>query len=133
MPYPGFPTDMQPQILTCLTVAEGTSVVTEDIWDNRYNYVTELLKMGAKVQVDGKTAVVEGQPILTGAEVRCCDLRAGAAMVIAGLIAQGVTSIGEIYHIERGYEDMVEKLKGIGANIRLVEEKDPVQKARELA
>ncbi len=133
MPYPGFPTDMQPQILTCLTVAEGTSVVTEDVWDNRYNYVTELLKMGAKVQVDGKTAVVEGPAPLTGAEVRACDLRAGAALVIAGLIAQGVTSIVDIYHIERGYENMVEKLKGIGADIRLVETPDPVLQKRETA
>ena len=133
MPYPGFPTDMQPQILTCLTVAEGTSVVTEDVWDNRYNYVTELLKMGAKVQVDGKTAVVEGPAPLTGAEVRACDLRAGAALVIAGLIAQGVTSIADIHHIERGYENMVEKLKGIGADIRLVEYPDPIRQARETA
>ena len=130
MPYPGFPTDMQPQILTCLTVAEGISIVTEDVWDNRYNYVTELLKMGAKVQVDGKTAVVEGPAPLTGAEIRACDLRAGAALVIAGLIAQGITSIGDIHHIERGYENMVEKLKGIGADIRLVEHPDPVRQSR---
>ncbi len=130
MPYPGFPTDMQPQILTCLTVAEGTSVVTEDIWDNRYNYVTELLKMGARVQVDGKTAVVEGPAYLTGAEIRACDLRAGAALVIAGLIAHGITSLGEIHHIERGYENMVEKLKGIGADIRLVDHPDPINHVR---
>ena len=91
--------------------------MTEGVWDNRYNYVTELLKMGAKVQVDGKTAVVEGQPILTGAEVRCCDLRAGAAMVIAALGAEGVSHISEIRHIFRGYDRLCEKLRGLGAEI----------------
>ncbi len=133
MPYPGFPTDMQPQILTCLCIAKGTSVVTEDVWDNRYNYVSELLKMGAKVQVDGKTAVVDGCEFLTGAEVRACDLRAGAALVIAGLMARGVTEIRDIHHIERGYEDLVDKLRGVGADIRLVDVPDPEGEVQETA
>ena len=118
MPYPGFPTDMQPQITTCLALASGTGIVTEDVWDNRFKYVTELTKMGAKIQVDGKTAVVEGVEELTGASVKACDLRAGAAMVIAGLAARGVTRIQDIHHIQRGYEDIVAKLCGLGADIR---------------
>ena len=125
MPYPGFPTDMQPQITVCLAVAEGTSVVTEDVWDNRFKYVAELMKMGASIQVDGKTAVVEGVSSLSGAEVRACDLRAGAAMVIAGLCAGGVTRIRDIYHIQRGYEGITEKLRGLGADILLEECPDP--------
>ena len=118
VPYPGFPTDMQPQIVTCLALADGTSVVTEDVWDDRFKYVSELMKMGAKIQVDGKTAVIEGVPKLAGATVKACDLRAGAAMVMAGLAAEGETKIREIHHIQRGYEDMVGKLRGLGADIR---------------
>ncbi|MDR0381665.1 MAG: UDP-N-acetylglucosamine 1-carboxyvinyltransferase [Oscillospiraceae bacterium] len=117
-PYPGFPTDMQPQIAACLARAEGTSVITEGVWDNRYRYVDELARMGAQIQVDGKVAVVEGAAHLTGAPVRACDLRAGAALVVAALAAQGVTVIDGIRHIERGYEDMVGKLRGLGAEIR---------------
>lgn len=122
LPYPGFPTDMQPQITTALCMAEGTSVVTEGVFDNRYKYVNELRKMGAQIQVDGKTAVVEGVECLTGAPVAACDLRAGAAMVIAGLCAQGVTRIEDIHYIERGYEDFVEKLRSLGADIMCVNE-----------
>ena len=117
MPYPGFPTDMQPQIVTALAIAEGTSIVTEDVWDNRFKYVSELAKMGASVQVDGKTAVVTGADHLCGATVKACDLRAGAAMVIAGLCAEGVTHVQDIHHIQRGYENLVEKLRGLGADI----------------
>jgi UDP-N-acetylglucosamine 1-carboxyvinyltransferase len=117
-PYPGFPTDMQPQIAACLVRAEGTSVITEGVWDNRYRYVDELARMGAQIQVDGKVAVVEGVPHLTGAPVRACDLRAGAALVVAALAAQGVTVIDGVHHIERGYEAMVRKLQGLGAEIR---------------
>ena len=124
MPYPGFPTDMQPQIAAILCLANGTSVLTEGVWDGRYRYVDELRRMGAQIQVDSKVAVIEGVSQLTGAPVRACDLRAGAGMVIAGLAAQGATTVDSIYHIERGYEDIVRKLSGIGADIRLIETPD---------
>ena len=120
MPYPGFPTDMQPQIAAVLCVARGTSVLTEGVWDNRYRYVDEFRRMGAHIQVDGKVAVIEGVDHLTGAPVHACDLRAGAAMIIAGLAAQGVTEIDGIHHIERGYETIVEKLASLGADIQTV-------------
>lgn len=120
MPYPGFPTDMQSQIGAVLCLAQGTSVITEGVWDNRYRYVDELRRMGARIQVDGKVAVIEGVEKLTGAPVNACDLRAGAAMVIAGLAADGVTEVDSIHHIERGYENLVEKLIGVGADIRMI-------------
>ena len=120
MPYPGFPTDMQPQIAAALCIAQGTSVLTEGVWDNRYRYVDEFRRMGAQIQVDGKVAVIEGVDHLTGAPVHACDLRAGAAMIIAGLAAQGTTEIDGIHHIERGYETIVEKLANLGADIRTV-------------
>ncbi|MCF0121191.1 MAG: UDP-N-acetylglucosamine 1-carboxyvinyltransferase, partial [Oscillospiraceae bacterium] len=104
MPYPGFPTDMQPQISTVLCMAEGTSVVTEGVWDNRYKYVDELAKMGANIQVSGRSAIIEGVDELTGAQIKACDLRAGAACVIAGLAASGVTEVEGVNYIERGYE-----------------------------
>ena len=125
LPYPGFPTDMQPQMSTVLCLAQGTSIITESVWDNRYRYVDELRRMGAQIQVDGKVGIIEGVSCLTGAPVRACDLRAGAAMVIAGLIAHGVTEIEEVYHIERGYEAIVEKLSRVGADIRYVEVPEP--------
>lgn len=121
-PYPGFPTDMQPQVSTILAIANGTSVVTEGVWDNRYKYVNELRKMGAEIQVDGKTAVIQGVSKLCGAPVAACDLRAGAAMVIAGLCAEGTTTIEDIIYIERGYEDFVGKLRKLGADISKVSE-----------
>ena len=120
MPYPGFPTDMQPQIAAVLCIAQGTSVLTEGVWDNRYRYVDEFRRMGAHIQVDGKVAVIEGVDHLTGAPVHACDLRAGAAMIIAGLAAQGVTEIDGIHHIERGYETIVEKLAAVGADIQTI-------------
>lgn len=120
LPYPGFPTDMQPQIAAVLCLAEGTSVLTEGVWDNRYRYADEFRRMGAQIQVDGKVAIIEGVPRMTGAPVRACDLRAGAAMVIAGLAAPGTTEVENIHHIERGYEDIVRKLSGVGADIRVV-------------
>lgn len=119
MPHPGFPTDMQPQMSTLLTLAEGTSTVYDDIFDNRFRYVSELRRMGADISVDGKVAVIHGGR-LTGAPVKATDLRAGAAMIIAGLAASGVTEISDIYHIERGYEAIEEKLKAIGADIQRV-------------
>ena len=121
LPYPGFPTDMQPQIATVLCLAQGTSVITEGVWDTRYKYVNELLKMGATITVDGRRAIIEGVGQLTGAHLKACDLRAGAAMVIAGLCAQGVTEIQGVDYIERGYEDLVGKLRRVGADIRSVE------------
>ena len=120
MPYPGFPTDMQPQIAAALCIAQGTSVLTEGVWDNRYRYVDEFRRMGARIQVDGKVAVIEGVDHLTGAPIHACDLRAGAAMIIAGLAAQGVTEIDGVHHIERGYETIVKKLAAVGADIRVV-------------
>lgn len=120
LPYPGFPTDMHPQVAVGLCLAEGISVVTEGVWDNRYKYADELRRMGAKIQVDGKIAVIEGVSALTGAPVKACDLRAGAAMVIAGLCAIGTTEVEDVYHIERGYENLVEKLKNAGADIECV-------------
>ena len=127
LPYPGFPTDMQPQITAVLCLAEGTSLVTESVWNSRYQYVDELKRMGAHIQVDDKTAVVEGVDHLTGAPIQACDLRAGAAMVIAALAAQGQSEISCVQYIERGYEDIVEKLRALGADIRSVE--DPCEGA----
>lgn len=128
-PYPGFPTDMQPQISTVLCLAEGTSVVTESVWDNRYKYISELKKMGAEVQVDGKTAVIEGVSFLTGSTVAACDLRAGAAVVIAGLCARGETVVEEVSYIERGYQDLVGKLNSLGADITCISEPDEYSSA----
>ncbi|EDN01961.1 UDP-N-acetylglucosamine 1-carboxyvinyltransferase [Pseudoflavonifractor capillosus ATCC 29799] len=130
LPYPGFPTDMQPQMAVVLSLAEGTSVITEGVWDNRYRYVDEIRRMGAQFQVDGKVAVIEGVDHLTGAPVRACDLRAGAAMVIAGLAAHGVTEVDCIHYIERGYEDIVRKLSGVGADIRVVVTPDEDKQAQ---
>ena len=127
MYYPGFPTDMQPQLAAALCLAEGTSVVTEGVWENRFRYSDELRRMGAHIQVDGKVAVIEGVEKLTGAPVRASDLRAGAALVIAGLAAEGTTEIEEIGYIERGYGDIVEKLRKLGADIsRVAFEESPV-------
>ncbi len=117
MPHPGFPTDMQPQLSTLLTLAEGTSIVTDDIFDNRFRFVAELRRMGADISVDGKVAIIEGTGKLVGAPVKATDLRAGAAMIIAGLAAQGITEIEDIQHIERGYENIDRKLKSLGADI----------------
>ena len=133
LPYPGFPTDMQPQISTALCFAEGTSVVTEGVWDNRYKYINELKKMGAKIEVSGKTAIIEGGCELTGAPVAACDLRAGAAMVIAGLCAKGVTEVEEVHFIERGYDDFVGKLRNLGADIAIFRDPEEPEKIHELA
>ena len=120
LPYPGFPTDMQPQITTLLTLAEGTSIVTESIFDNRFKYVDQLRRMGADISVDGRVAVIEGTGRLMGAPVRATDLRAGVALVIAGLAAVGTTEVEDIYHVERGYEDLEKKLRSLGADIRKI-------------
>ena len=117
MPHPGFPTDMQPQLTALLTLAKGTSIITEGIWDNRFRYADELRRMGADISVDGKVAVIEGVDHLTGAPVKATDLRAGAALIIAGLSTEGTTEIEDIYHIERGYDNMDGKLRAMGADI----------------
>ena len=129
MPYPGFPTDMQPQIAVCMALANGTSIVTEGIYDNRFRYTAELNRMGANVQVEGKAAVIDGVKELHGCEVRACDLRAGAAMVIAAMAANGTTVIEDAHYIERGYENIIGKLTGLGANIRRCETFDPIPAA----
>lgn len=120
MPHPGFPTDMQPQMAVLLSLAEGTSIITEGVWDNRFRYVDELKRMGAKIQVDGKIAVVEGVGSLKGAPVKATDLRAGAALLIAGLVCNGTTEIEDIQHIDRGYENVEEKFGAIGADIKRI-------------
>ncbi len=126
MPHPGFPTDMQPQVAVLLSLAEGTSIINEGVWENRFRYVDELRRMGADIQVDGKLAVVQGVSHLNAAPVKALDLRAGAAMVIAALAAKGETEIEDIHYIERGYEDLVEKLQALGADIeRFTEDNEP--------
>ena len=120
MPYPGFPTDMQPQIAAVLCQAEGTSLITEGVFDNRFKYVDELAKMGGTIRVDGRIAVIEGVDHLTGAPLKASDLRAGAALVIAGLSARGETVVEGVHYIERGYEKMVKKLSDLGADIKSV-------------
>lgn len=128
MPHPGFPTDMQPQMAVLLSVAKGTSILSESVWDNRFQYVGQLLRMGADIQVDGKIAVIEGVDRLTGVNVKATDLRAGAAMIIAGLVAEGETIVEDIQYIDRGYEDVVEKFSSLGAHIRraVISEAEPV-------
>ena len=120
MPHPGFPTDMQPQIATVLSVADGKSIITESIWDNRFRYAEQLEKLGAYIEAEGKVATVYGVEGLRGNTVKATDLRAGAAMVIAGLIAEGQTVIEDIHHIQRGYEKIVEKLSSVGADIQII-------------
>ena len=126
--YPGFPTDMQPQMAVILGIAEGTSTVTESIFENRFKYVDELTRMGADIQVEGNIAIIRGVSRYTGARVNAPDLRAGAALVIAGLVAEGITVIDDIYYIERGYEELERKLRGVGAQIEKVSDEKEIQK-----
>ena len=122
MPYPGFPTDMQAQFMAMMAVAEGTGTVTETVFENRFMHVDELKRMGANIRVDGRTSYVTGVERLSGCQVKATDLRAGAAMVLAGLVADGETQVGYIHHIDRGYDNLVAKLVSLGADIRRVEE-----------
>lgn len=122
---PVFRPDMQPQIAVLLAMAEGTSIITESIFDNRFQYMDELRRMGADILVDGKVAVIQGGKPLTAAPVKAVDLRAGAALVIAGLAAKGTTEVEDIHHIERGYECIVDKLRHLGADIELVQQAEP--------
>ena len=124
-PHPGFPTDMQPQMAAVLTCAKGASMVTESIFDNRFRYVDELRRMGANISVEGRVAVIEGVERLKGAPVKATDLRAGAALIIAALSAEGVSEIYDIFHVERGYENMEVKLRNLGADIEKVDEPEP--------
>ena len=121
MPHPGFPTDMQPQFAVLLSLSDGTSIITESIWDNRFKYVDELRRMGVRISVTDKVAVVEGIRKINGARVKATDLRAGAALIIAGLVAEGETTVEDIYHIDRGYEDIATKLGNLGADIKKVD------------
>ena len=130
LPYPGFPTDMQPQITVTLALAEGTSVVTESIFENRFKYVDELSRMGCSIKVEGNVAIIDGVKGFTGATVNAPDLRAGAALVIAGLAAEGYTVVDEIGYIQRGYENFEEKLRGLGAVIEKVDSEKEAQKFR---
>ena len=128
MPYPGYPTDMQPQFSVALTLAEGTSIVTESIFENRFKYAAELARMGANIKVEGNTAIIDGVPKLTGARVCAPDLRAGAALVIAGLASEGITIVDDIVYIQRGYERFEEKLRSLGAEIEKVSSEKEIKK-----
>ena len=121
MPYPGFPTDMQPQIAAALCLAQGTSVITDSVWNSRFRYTDEFKRMGAQIQVDGNLAIIEGVERLTGAQLEACDLRAGAAMLIAALAAHGISEITNVQYIERGYEDVIGKIRALGGSIRSLE------------
>ena len=128
LPYPGYPTDMQPQIAVTLALAQGTSIVTEIIFENRFKYADELTRMGANIKVEGNTAIIDGVSKLSGARVSAPDLRAGAALVIAGLAAEGITIVDDIVYIQRGYENFEQKLRGLGAEIERVSSEKEIQK-----
>ncbi|MBQ6322976.1 MAG: UDP-N-acetylglucosamine 1-carboxyvinyltransferase, partial [Lachnospiraceae bacterium] len=130
LPYPGYPTDMQPQIGVTLALASGTSIVTESIFENRFKYMDELARMGAEVKVEGNSAIITGVDRLTGARISAPDLRAGAALVIAGLAAEGITVIDDIIYIQRGYESFDEKLRALGAEIEMVSTEKEAKKFR---
>ena len=117
LPYPGFPTDMQAQFMALLATVKGTSVVTETVFENRFMHVEELKRMGAQIKIDARTAIIDGGHPLSGAQVKATDLRSGAALVLAGLAAEGETEVTELHHIDRGYVQLVEKLKALGADI----------------
>lgn len=121
LPYPGFPTDMQAQMMAMMVIAEGRSKVTETVFENRFMHVVELNRMGAQISTEGRSAVIDGPSKLTGCDVRATDLRAGAAMILAGLVAEGTTRIGDLHHIDRGYENIVAKLKNLGADIERID------------
>ena len=122
LPYPGFPTDLQPQMGVVLSLASGTSIINESIWESRFQYTNELNKMGAQITAQGKSAIFEGIETLRGASVYSTDLRAGAALIIAGIVAEGTTEIYNLEHIDRGYENIEEKFRNLGADIKRVVE-----------
>jgi UDP-N-acetylglucosamine 1-carboxyvinyltransferase len=125
LPYPGFPTDLQPQMMAMLAAARGTSIATENVFESRFMFVDELNRMGADIRTEGHHAVIRGVDRLSAAPVRSLDIRAGAAMVVAALQADGVTEITNVYHLDRGYEDLEAKLVALGARVRRVEERSP--------
>lgn len=122
LPYPGFPTDMQSPFMALLTTVDGRSAVIETVFENRYMHVKELVKMGASISVEDRCAIIEGRQNLNGAKVYATDLRAGAAVVLAGLVADGITEVHDIYHIDRGYENFAEKISGLGGIIKRIED-----------
>lgn len=122
LPYPGFPTDLQAPMMALMSISRGTSIITETVFENRFMHVCELKRMGVNIKIDGRSAVIEGTGRLTGAKVKATDLRAGASLILAGLTAEGITEISDVHHVDRGYVEIEEKLKGIGANIERVEE-----------
>lgn len=122
LPYPGFPTDLQAPMMALMSISKGTSIITETVFENRFMHICELKRMGVNIKIDGRSAVIEGIDKLTGAKVKATDLRAGAALILAGLIAEGVTEIGDIHHIDRGYVEIEKKLKNLGAKIERAEE-----------
>lgn len=124
MPYPGFPTDMQPQVTTLLALSQGTSIVTETIFETRFKYISELRRMGANITVEGNAAFITGVDAFTGTRVSAPDLRAGAALVMAGLVADGYTYVDDIQYIERGYENFTEKIRGLGGNMEEIDSED---------
>ena len=130
LPYPGFPTDMQPQIGVTLALCKGTSIITESIFENRFKYLDELARMGANVKVEGNSATIEGVAEFSGARVSAPDLRAGAALCIAGLAADGITIVDDIVYIQRGYENFEDKLRSLGAEIERVSNEKEIQKFR---
>ena len=123
MPYPGFPTDMQAQMMALLCAVKGTSLITETVFENRFMHASELKRMGANIKIDGRSAVIEGVDVLSGAEVKATDLRAGAAIIIAALAAEGSTVLGDDYHIDRGYFEIEKKFRKLGAQIQRISEK----------
>ena len=126
LPFPGFPTDMQAQTMCLLAVGDSSCVITENVFENRFMFASELQRMGADIRIEGHHAIVHGVSGFSGAEVKSPDLRGGAALVMAGLVADGETIVSDIYHIDRGYERFVEKLQGLGAHVERVEMPDPV-------
>jgi UDP-N-acetylglucosamine 1-carboxyvinyltransferase len=124
-PFPGFPTDLQAQLMACMTVAQGAARVVETVFENRFMHVQELSRMGAEIHVDGHTAVVKGVPKLSGAPVMATDLRASASLVLAGLRAEGITTVHRVYHLDRGYEALEKKLRALGARVRRVQARGP--------
>jgi len=122
LPYPGFPTDMQAQMMAMMCIANGLSVMTETVFENRFMHVSELRRMGANIRIEGRNAIIEGRPFISGAPVMATDLRASASLVLAGLAAEGITEVSRVYHLDRGYERIEEKLAKLGANIKRVKE-----------
>src|SRR3990172_7979360 len=122
LPYPGFPTDMQAQIMAMMSIANGLSIITENVFENRFMHVSELKRMGADIRIEGRNAIVKGRSSLNSAPVMATDLRASASLILAGLAAEGVTEISRVYHLDRGYESIEKKLAGLGAKIKRVKE-----------